>query len=58
MKCLYIKLKTLKTGEIKLESKRQNKCRAVKKYGEYIYHVIFRTEINRIIVITCRKVRL
>ena len=49
---------TLKTGELKLESKRQNKYRIVKRYGKYVYHVIFRIENERIIVITCKKVRL
>jgi len=48
---------TIKTGELKIESKRQNKFRAIKRYGNYAYHIIFRIEINKVIVITCRKVR-
>lgn len=48
---------TIKTGELKIESKRQSKYRAVKRYGSYVYHIIFRVETNRIIVITCRRVR-
>ncbi|MBI5061131.1 MAG: DUF4258 domain-containing protein [Candidatus Aenigmarchaeota archaeon] len=47
------------TGERKLESKRQKKYRAMKRYGNEVYHVIFRL-VNHdvLLVINCKKVRL
>ena len=49
---------TIISGEKKLESKRNNKYRSVKQYGDEKIHVVFRVTNNDVLkVITCRKVR-
>lgn len=49
---------TIINGEKKLESKRHNKYRSVKRYGNEKIHVIFRIIGNDVLkVLTCRKVR-
>lgn len=49
---------TIINGEKRLESKRQNKYRSVKMYGDEKVHVIFRIVDHDVLkVLTCRKVR-
>ncbi|MBI4018130.1 MAG: DUF4258 domain-containing protein [Candidatus Aenigmarchaeota archaeon] len=49
---------TIINGEKKLESKRQDKYRAVKQYGSEKIHVVFRVINGDILkVITCKKLR-
>ena len=49
---------TIISGEKKLEGKRNNKYRSVKRYGDEKIHVIFRVIDNDVLkVLTCRKVR-
>lgn len=49
---------TIINGEKKLESKRQNKYRSVKRYGNEKIHVVFRIINEDVLkVITCKRVR-
>ena len=48
---------TIINGEKKLEGRRENKYRSVKRYGNEKIHVVFKAESDVLKVITCRKVR-
>ena len=49
---------TIIHGDKKIESKKQNKYRSVKRYGNVKIHVIFRIINENVLkVITCKKVR-
>ena len=49
---------TIINGEKKIEGKRQNKYRSVKRYGDMKIHVVFRVIDGNILkVLTCRKTR-
>ncbi len=49
---------TIISGEKKIEGKRSNKYRCVKRYGNEKIHVIFRIIDGDVLkVLTCRKVK-